>query len=162
MGTTPQARQTLATVTYQGRSPQVWNIPSRLVEVPELRPTNVVRRFTLSQGMAMMSGMSFLVNGQQFDASRVDSGARLNTVEEWKYENTTGMDHPIHLHINPFQVIGSDGKAERAWRDIINVRRGSKARFRVQFRGYTGKTVQHCHILDHEDRGMMATVEVTE
>ena len=162
MGASPQAPQTLATVAYQGRSPQVWNIPSRLVEVPELPSTNVVRRFTLSQGMAMMSGMSFLINGQQFDANRVDSGVHRNTVEEWEYENTTGMDHPMHLHINPFQVIGPDGKAERAWRDIINVRAGSKARFRVQFNDYTGKTVQHCHILDHEDRGMMATVEITE
>ena len=162
MGEGPQARQILATVTYQGRSPRAWNIPSRLVEVPELPPTNIVRRFKLSQGMAMTSGMSFLINGKQFDANRVDSGVRLNTVEEWEYENTTGMDHPMHLHINPFQVIGPDGKAERAWRDIINVRRGSIARFRVQYRSYPGKTVQHCHILDHEDRGMMATVEINE
>lgn len=54
--------------------------------------------------------------------------------------------------------MGSDGESERAWRDIAIVKARSRARFRVKFEEFTGTTVQHCHILDHEDRGMMATI----
>jgi len=90
----------------------------------------------------------------------VDTTVRLNTVEEWEYVNETTMDHPMHLHVNPFQIVGNDGEAERAWRDVIVVKARSRARLRVPFRDFTGKTVQHCHILDHEDMGMMATVEM--
>ncbi len=68
------------------------------------------------------------------------------------------MDHPMHLHTNPFQIVGRGGVPEAAWRDIVLVKAGGQARFRVRFDDFAGKTVQHCHILDHEDLGMMATV----
>ena len=105
--------------------------------------------------------MSFQINGRTFDANRIDTSERLGTVEDWDYINQTGMDHPMHLHVNPFQVIGPNGKPELAWRDMVNVPASGRVRFRVQFGDFAGKTVQHCHILDHEDMGMMATVEMT-
>ena len=70
------------------------------------------------------------------------------------------MDHPMHLHTNAFQVISPDGTPERAWRDIVQVKAGQQARFRVRFDDFAGKTVQHCHILDHEDLGMMGVLEI--
>ncbi|MFL9456265.1 multicopper oxidase domain-containing protein [Tolypothrix campylonemoides VB511288_2] len=48
----------------------------------------------------------------------------------------------------------------RAWRDNINVPGHSKVRIAVPFRDFTGKTVFHCHISEHEDRGMMGILEV--
>jgi len=116
----------------------------------------------MRMGMGMMRGGSgmFTINGQAFQADRIDTSVQLGTTEEWEYVNDTTMDHPIHLHTNPFQVVLPHGEVERAWRDVILVKARSRARFRVAFRDFAGKTVQHCHILDHEDQGMMATVEM--
>jgi FtsP/CotA-like multicopper oxidase with cupredoxin domain len=149
--------QTLATITYQGRSAQLWNIPSQVGSVSPLPAPSITRSFTLSQGRMM----SFLINGRTFDANRIDTSVRLGAVEDWDYINQTGMDHPVHLHVNPFQVIGPNGQPELAWRDTVNVSSGGRVRFRVQFADFVGKTVQHCHILDHEDMGMMGTVNMS-
>lgn len=162
-GGAERTRETLATIQYRGTSERMWSLPSSLPGVAEpLAPTTLPQRvFRLGMGMGMMmGGMTFTINGREFDANRIDSAPRLGTVEEWVYVNDTPMDHPMHLHTNSFQVIGSDGTPERAWRDIIQVRARQQARFRVRFDDFAGKTVQHCHILDHEDQGMMATVEM--
>jgi len=163
-GSTPGAgtSQTLATIEYRGRADRAWTIPGSLVRTVEPLPPSSVpaRTFQLGQGMRMGRGMSFTISGREFDANRIDSTPRLGTVEEWIYVNATQMDHPMHLHTNPFQIIGDDGSPEAAWRDIALVRAGRHARLRVRFDDFAGKTVQHCHILDHEDQGMMATVEM--
>jgi FtsP/CotA-like multicopper oxidase with cupredoxin domain len=149
--------QTLATIKYQGRSAQIRNIPSHVGSVSPLPSPNVRRTFTISQGMMM----SFLINGRTFDPNRIDTAVTLGAVEEWEFINQTGMDHPMHLHVNPFQVIGPNGQPELAWRDVVNVPARGSVRFRIQFADFAGKTVQHCHILDHEDMGMMATVDAS-
>lgn len=165
-GTRPaaEASQTLATIEYRGRSERAWSIPSSLPGGVEPLPATPLppRTFRLGQGMGMGGGMgmSFTIDGREFDGNRIDTAPRLGSIEEWVYVNDTTMDHPMHLHINPFQIVGADGSAERAWRDIILIKAGGQARFRVRFDDFAGKTVQHCHILDHEDQGMMATVEM--
>ena len=159
---TQQTTETLATVQYRGASERRWPLPATLPGGAEpLAPSSLPQRvFRLGMGMGMMMGGTFTINGREFEANRIDSAPRLGTVEEWVYVNDTPMDHPMHLHTNSFQVIGADGAPERAWRDIIQVRARQQARFRVRFDDFAGKTVQHCHILDHEDQGMMATVEM--
>lgn len=160
------APQTLATIEYHERSARKWNVPERLGASPAPLPATSLppRTFQLGQGMGMGMGMgrgmAFTINGRDFDANRIDASPRVGTVEEWVYANATAMDHPMHLHTNPFQIVGEDGVAETAWRDIVLVKARQRARFRVRFDDYAGKTVQHCHILDHEDNGMMATVEM--
>ncbi len=54
------------------------------------------------------------------------------------------MDHPSHIHVRPFQLAGADGIVNPAMHDVINV-----------VRDFAGKRIYHCHILDHEDLGMM-------
>lgn len=155
--------ETLATIEYRGRAERKWTVPERLGSAPAALPVSSLpaRAFQLGQGMMMMGrGMSFTINGREFDANRIDAAPRLATVEEWVYVNATTMDHPMHLHTNPFQIVGEDGVPEAAWRDVVLVKAGQRARFRVRFDDFAGKTVQHCHILDHEDQGMMATVEM--
>lgn len=156
--------RTIATFEYRGRSGRFWTVPNGLVRPVEALPAPSLpaRTFQLGQGMmmGMGSGGSFSINGRTFDASRIDAAPRLGTVEEWIYVNATSMDHPMHLHTNPFQIVGPGGAPEAAWRDIVLVKAGGQARVRVRFDDFAGKTVQHCHILDHEDLGMMATVEM--
>ena len=72
------------------------------------------------------------------------------------------MDHPFHLHTYPFHVISRNGQSEpyRAWKDVVNLKKGDTVQIAVPFENFTGKTVYHCHIAEHEDRGMMGVLEV--
>ena len=152
--------QTLATIEYRGRSASKWTVPQRLGSVPAALPASILPSRTFQLGQGMMGGSGFTINGREFDGNRTDAAPRLGTIEEWVYVNATMMDHPMHLHTNAFQIVGQDGVPEAAWRDVLLVKAGQQARFRVRFDDFAGKTVQHCHILDHEDRGMMGTVEM--
>lgn len=75
------------------------------------------------------------------------------------------MDHPFHLHGTQFQVTERhDGKGWRAesylaWRDVVNVPPGQKVRLRFR-QDMPGPRMFHCHILEHEDAGMMGTLDV--
>ncbi len=115
-------------------------------------------------------GMVFLINGQPFKSDtpseslreRIDMQVKLDTVEDWEIVNTGVMDHPFHLHVNHFQVISRNGQPELypTWKDTVLVPRGETVRIRIPFRDFTGTTVYHCHILDHEDLGMMGTLAI--
>lgn len=102
----------------------------------------------------------FMVNDIPFHPSNVRQLV-LGTASEWTL-NSGLVNHPFHIHVNPFQVMrkGPDGKDELVWRDTILIRENVESKLRSRYVRYTGKFVFHCHILDHEDRGMMETVEV--
>jgi FtsP/CotA-like multicopper oxidase with cupredoxin domain len=131
------------------------------------------RRLELAMGMGggmgggMMGGggsgggmMAFTIDGVSFDPSRTDIAVRAGSVEEWTLVNTSPMDHPFHLHVWPFQVVDAQGRGDGRWKDTVNVPARSTVTIRVRFSGLTGRTVYHCHILDHEDQGMMGVIEV--
>ena len=109
----------------------------------------------------MGGGMEFGINGRTFDPSRVDTRVHLGDVEDWEFLNPMTMDHPMHIHTNPFQIIQSDGSAEQVWRDVVLVRAGERVRVRMALQDFTGKLMYHCHILDHEDLGMMGVLEIS-
>ncbi|MDJ0600645.1 MAG: multicopper oxidase family protein [Crocosphaera sp.] len=151
----------LATIQYDGVSENV-ALPSQLTSISSLPLPQQIRRFTLNHGMSPGVGMAFLINNQPYQHERIDTQVKLNTVEDWELINTGVMDHPFHLHVNSFQVISRNGKNEPylAWRDTVLVRRGETVKIRIPFKDYKGKTVYHCHILDHEDLGMMGNLEI--
>lgn len=127
--------------------------------------TSVGRRrisFTMGMGMGMGmgGGASFGFDGREFDPARVDQAPRLGTVEEWTIVNTTPMDHPFHLHVWPMQVMSAPDLRPGGpdWRDVAIVPADGEVTVRIAFEDFGGRTVYHCHILDHEDRGMMAVV----
>jgi FtsP/CotA-like multicopper oxidase with cupredoxin domain len=116
---------------------------------------------TAKRLMVLTQGM---INGQMMDPARVDVGATLDAIEIWEIENLVGMDHPFHLHGFQFQLLDRDGVPEpfRSWKDVVNVPRHGTARFIVRYASYPGKWMFHCHILDHEDHGMMGILEVRD
>lgn len=126
------------------------------------------RRRTLTMGMGMGmgggmgGGMGFTIDGQVFDATRVDQQVRAGAVEEWEIRNTSSMEHPFHLHVWPMQLIESGGVPVDvvSRQDVVNVPARSSVKVRIAFEAFTGRTVYHCHILDHEDLGMMGVIEV--
>jgi bilirubin oxidase len=103
-----------------------------------------------------------LINGRAMDMKRVDERARLGATEIWTIENLVGMDHPFHLHGFQFQVLDRNGVPEPfvSWKDSVNVPKHETVRFIVRFDAFPGKWMYHCHILDHEDHGMMGVLEV--
>jgi FtsP/CotA-like multicopper oxidase with cupredoxin domain len=139
-------------------------VPARLVELDDLRDVEVDQKrvLTFAMGMGMGRGMSLTIDGKTFDPERVDQSVRLGTVEEWTIENTSPMDHPFHLHVWPMNVVARDGRPVEGtaeWRDVVIVPAGQKVTVRMRIKDFPGRTVYHCHILDHEDLGMMGLVE---
>ena len=139
-------------------------LPTKLASLSVLPEPQTVRSFELNHGMNSMVGMAFLINGEPYSGGRLDTQVKLNTVEDWELINTGVMDHPFHIHGNAFQVISRNGRAESllAWRDTVLVKRGETVRIRIPFRDFTGKTVYHCHVLDHEDLGMMGNLMIED
>ncbi|AFY70015.1 Bilirubin oxidase [Thalassoporum mexicanum PCC 7367] len=160
-GFTSNNNRVLATLTCQGSVPKL-SLPKQLITVNNLPEPITTRQFVLNHGMAPGMGMVFLVNGQPYEPDRIDTRVKLGTVEDWELINNGVMDHPFHLHVNPFQVISRNDVPEpyQAWRDTVLVRAGETVRIRIPFRDFAGKTVYHCHILDHEDMGMMGNLEI--
>lgn len=136
-------------------------LPGTLGSVPVLREENAqaTRRIAFSEDHM---AARFFVNDRAFDHRRVDVTARQGDLEVWEVVNEGDMDHPFHLHVYPFQVLSRDGVAEpyRAWKDVVNLRAGETVRLAVPLSNFSGKTVFHCHIVEHEDRGMMGVLEV--
>ena len=153
--------ETIATLTYNGTTEPL-PLPNQLIAVESLPEPQTTRQFTLNHGMGGGMGMVFLINGQAFDHHRIDTQVRLNTVEDWEIVNTGTMAHPFHVHTNKFQVISHNGQPApyAAWKDVVSVSPGESVRLRMSFRDYVGKTVYHCHVLDHEDRGMMGLLDI--
>lgn len=104
------------------------------------------------------------VNGTPFSLKRMDFAAARNQDLRWRIaEGSDVMLHPVHIHGCQFRIISRDGKppeAERAgWKDIAPISAGGAAEILVRFPHPAGRNtpyMAHCHILEHEDSGMMA------
>jgi FtsP/CotA-like multicopper oxidase with cupredoxin domain len=107
---------------------------------------------------------AFLIDGRRFDPDRVDHSIPVGAVEEWTVVNDHHDDHVFHIHTNPFQVMAINGEpvSEPLWRDTVIVPREGSLTFRSRFLDFTGKTVLHCHMMNHEELGMMQLIEFTE
>ncbi|MEU9821191.1 multicopper oxidase family protein [Pseudonocardia alni] len=158
-GTTGTGPVVLATLRVTGAAAPTPPPPAVLsAPVVPPGPPDRTRVLTLTAPMGG-GGMGFGIDGRGFDPARDDLVVAPGTVEEWVVENPGTMLHPLHLHTWPMTVLdaaGSDG----AVRDVVTVPAGGRVVLRVAFTGATGRTVLHCHVLDHEDAGMMATVRV--
>ncbi len=159
----------LATLSVSGApSTSAQPVPSRQQTLPDLRTAVVAahRQLTLGAGglgMGMGMGMmSFTINGREFNGNRTDTTVAAGTVEEWTLINPSLMDHPFHLHVWPMQVVEQSGDAPDTpvWRDVVNVPANGRAKVRIRFQDFAGRSVYHCHILDHEDQGMMGVIDV--
>jgi FtsP/CotA-like multicopper oxidase with cupredoxin domain len=116
---------------------------------------------------------SFQINYQAFNEQRVRY-LQLDSIDMWSL-TTVGdpagipgrtavppLPHVFHIHINPFQVqrLSPTGAPQWVWKDTQIVPAGDTITMYTQYTDFTGTFVIHCHILDHEDLGMMEAVEV--
>jgi len=111
-------------------------------------------------------GLDFEINEEEYHEEHVVFEPKLGAVEEWTIdddqhlhpgESGSNEGHPFHLHTNSFEVISiGDTLVEPGTiQDTVWVPHATKVVIRVKFKEWTGKDVFHCHILPHEDTGMM-------
>jgi FtsP/CotA-like multicopper oxidase with cupredoxin domain len=101
-------------------------------------------------------------NGQKMNVSRVDQIVREGNIEIWRISNQSPGTHPIHIHGVQFQVLSRNGQKpqpyESGWKDTISLMPEEDVRLIMRFDNYTNPNIPymyHCHILEHEDMGMM-------
>ncbi|MHA6781760.1 multicopper oxidase family protein [Pseudonocardia saturnea] len=156
---------TLATMVTEGANSASPPLPATLpAETPPAGPATSQRRIAFRMAMGGMGagGMAFTIDGRVFDGDRDDQTITLGTTEDWTVTNTGPLAHPFHLHVWPFTVLASsDGTPPVGVpQDVVLVPADGWVRLRIPFTTFPGRSVYHCHILDHEDAGMMATVNV--
>ena len=112
---------------------------------------------------------SFTINGVSMDMNVVNEVVRLGSIEEWRVINASPMAHPFHVHDVQFLVQSRDGapppEYERGWKDTVQVHPGETVSLLAHFTDYADPVhpyMYHCHILEHEDRGMMGQFVVIE
>ncbi len=127
------------------------------IEAPENAKT---RTFTLTTEAK--------INGKEMDMNRIDEVVTANTTEIWEIINL-GWDHNFHIHDSAFQIIDIDGELppphESGRKDTVFIPAGSTVRLAVKFGEYTGMKyplMYHCHLLLHEDQGMMGQFVIVE
>jgi FtsP/CotA-like multicopper oxidase with cupredoxin domain len=140
-------------------------LPQPHANIPAAEVNQPVRMISFDQTSVDMQPagfQNFAINQIHFNAMVVNQTVQLGAVEEWLLTNTSPNGHPFHIHINPFEVIEVNGVAlpQSEWHDTFNVPAMGSIRIRHRFEDFTGLFVFHCHILVHEDLGMMQTVNV--
>jgi suppressor of ftsI len=152
----------MATVRVEGPPATSATLPSALTPVEDLR-ARVTSRRTIVYSESK-DGNTFFIDGRTFDMSRTDIRVKLGAVEEWTIRNAADELHSFHIHQTPFQVTEIDGVSQPAdgYRDVVDVPIGGEVKVVIPFTDpvIVGRFVYHCHILSHEDKGMMATIEV--
>jgi FtsP/CotA-like multicopper oxidase with cupredoxin domain len=132
---------------------------------PLLRPFVDLRRqpVDVRREIAMTMAGGFGIDGRPFDPDRVDQVCELGAVEEWTVRNPSPLVHPVHIHVNPFQVTHVDGQPvdSPSYEDTVVVRpNGGSVTFRTRFEDFLGTAVFHCHFVTHSELGMMGVAEV--
>ena len=167
LGMGAYASEDLLTLVTTGDAPVApVPLPQVLRSIPALPSAAAAKRLVMTQsgGMGMMGG-AFLLNGRTFDTDRVDFVSTAGAWESWDLVNDTFMDHPIHIHGTQFRLVSREfaGRVTPAsvdgWLDTVDVPAGTTATIRVR-QVIPGKRLIHCHILAHEDAGMMAVIDV--
>jgi blue copper oxidase len=137
-------------------------VPATLAALPRLDPAAAVATRTFR-----LNGTN--INGESMDLGRIDAVVEKDTTEIWVIRNGDGQRHSFHVHDVQFQVLDIDGAAPPApltgWKDTVFLPGNSELRIILRFAGYADPDqpyMYHCHLLMHEDDGMMGQFVVVE
>lgn len=132
------------------------SVPEAMGAAPDVDPAEAAEERSFS-----LSGFS-QINGEAMDLARIDFGVREGTVEVWEVTNADGYMHSFHVHDVQFRVLDVDGAEPPpqllGWKDTVQLVPQRKYRLAMRFADYTDPNLPymfHCHILAHEDSGMM-------
>jgi blue copper oxidase len=142
----------------------VTTIPGSLVSIspwPEVS-ADTTRVINITADDMMSMDGPFYFNEQLFDMERIDQQIPLNNIEIWSISNQTMVAHPFHIHDVQFFVLDRDGinvaAEESGYKDVVMIGPNETVRFITKFEDFADTTMPymyHCHILMHEDDGMM-------
>jgi FtsP/CotA-like multicopper oxidase with cupredoxin domain len=160
----------ILTVEVSGRGPAM-GLPTALPAWdPPILPISRYRNFSFSvQRTPANEFLNFGIDGKPYDMSAPPYQVPVGTAEEWTLTNAFDpklMEHAhvFHIHTNPFKITKRNGKvlSPPLWRDtyVLTKSAGDTMTFESNFVDYTGKFVEHCHLVPHEDLGMMSAIEV--
>jgi spore coat protein A, manganese oxidase len=135
--------------------------PERLGRLSTIEPYDTsgarVREWRLTRATGE-DRPGWVINGRPFDPEEMHAEVPLGQVEVWRF--FADMHHPVHVHLDPFQVIGrggaDPGDFDHGWKDTVDVRPAEHVDVAIRFDDYVGPFLMHCHNLEHEDRMMMA------
>jgi spore coat protein A len=169
------------TLPFSGNNKTISLAPSMSFSKLDEAASVITRDFTLSEQLdAQGRSLGVRINAKGYD-DPVTEVVQLNTIEKWRFINTTDDAHPMHLHLVQFQIVqrqGFDPSAlqkgilqlvgtprlpaanEAGWKDTAIVNPRDVLTIIARFEGYTGRYVFHCHMLEHEDNDMMRPFEV--
>lgn len=142
----------------------VTSIPTALVTVTPIpaSQSNITRTIEMTAESMMAMDGPFFFNDSLFDMDRIDFIIPINNTEIWELTNSTMVAHPFHIHDVQFNVLDRDGNTpplhERGRKDVVFVLPNETVRFITKFETFTDTVIPypyHCHILMHEDDGMM-------
>lgn len=146
-------------------------IPAELSRLPafDLNGAMRTRRFVLDMGMGMGMRGGFTINGASMDMDVINERVRVNEWEIWEIGNRSMMAHPFHIHNVQFRVLDRNGRPpsplESGLKDTVLVEPGEQVRLLLRFEENTDPDIPymyHCHILEHEDAGMMGQFVVVK
>ena len=139
--------------------------PSELATIDRITPDMIDRDRTFHLDEV---GDGWGINGQQMDMGRVDETIAFGAVERWIIDVGDGV-HSFHVHQTQFQILEINGSPPRpedaGWEDTVLVVDGEEIVVAARFDTYANPDVPymfHCHVLDHEDTGMMGQFRVVE
>lgn len=179
-------RHYLALISIEGEPLQMQmpnEGPMKDLRPASIDPKSVTGHQFASYGIVKMGNdsLAFTVDRKTFG----DDQARklwLGEVHEWTLTSRNpiaygaAVSHPFHIHVNPFEVFSilndkgeeqldidvKSGLPIPLWRDTVILHENWKVSARTRYEHFDGVFVQHCHILDHEDQGMMELVEISK
>ncbi len=140
------------------------SLPAKLRPAPVMRQPKRVSA-VWSVGLARTrAGTAWTFNGKPFDPKTVVHKVDKDSTQLWELRNDTKMTHFVHLHEELWRTVRRDGRAPPPWErgveDTWRLDPGERVRVMAKFTDYTGVFMVHCHMLDHEDDGLMAQFAV--
>ncbi|MCH7616447.1 MAG: multicopper oxidase domain-containing protein [Chloroflexi bacterium] len=145
----------------------VLTIPERLTDLPRVPESDAVN--SESPRPFVLGVNPFEINGVGMDMAVINERIRLGDTEVWEVSNPNQQAHPFHVHGDSFQIVSRDGAPppanELGWKDVVLLRPRETVRLIKSFRDYADPGtpyMYHCHILEHEDVGMMGQFVVEE
>ena len=168
--TAPTARLLQFRVGSTARRRDRGKLPRRLRPLPGWvadAPQEPDRVWAFGTGYDLTTAQqAHTVNGRAFDHTRVDAQVALDSVETWLLVNTTSRTHVVHIHDVDWAVLERNGAPppahEAGLKETFRLDPGETLTVAAKFSDHLGRYLIHCHMLDHEDGGMMTTWEVVE